>query len=272
MSQPKNLSLAFFFTSKSSALILSLCSLCLRQLQLQVAVLCRTFSPGNFFSEQRYLPFCGRIHFTIALGGDICQQIQLTILCHCQGRRGGGRVLRSKVGNSRVLCSSMPLTATAGMYTPPSSPNAGSHTFKFNRFILLLTTPQATPTQDQITNNVAANLPLESKQIDLRELQHVINDDLPLPLSHGNPLPQMWPLLIFCSVSIYSLMAGNAGGLYHNCSVNEAQMLVPRMQIFFSFQVREGLLNQMFPKSRHCQDGGGSDPCLDFFKGFVHMH
>ena len=83
--------------------------------------------------------------------------------------------------------------------------------------------------------------PLESKQIDLRELQHVINDDLPLPLSHGNPLPQMWPLLIFCSVSIYSLMAGNAGGLYnHNCRVNEAQMLVPRMQIFFSFQVREG--------------------------------
>ena len=72
---PKNLSLAFFFTSKSSALILSLCSLCLQQLQLQVAALCRTFSPGNFFSEQRYLPFCGRIHFTIALGGDICQQI-----------------------------------------------------------------------------------------------------------------------------------------------------------------------------------------------------
>ena len=124
---------------------------------------------------------------------------------------------------------------------PPSSPNAGSHTFKFNRFILLLTTPQATPTQDQMTNNVAVHLPLESKQIDLRELQHVINDDLPLPLSHGNPLPQMWPLLIFCSVSIYSLMAGNAGGLYnHNCRVNEAQMLVPRMQIFFSFQVREG--------------------------------
>ena len=26
-------------------------------------------------------------------------------------------------------------------------------------------------------------------------------------------------------------------------------------------------------KNRHCLDeGGGSDPCLDFFEGFVHMH
>ena len=28
---------------------------------------------------------------------------------------------------------------------------------------------------------------------------------------------------------------------------------------------------QKFPKFRHCLDGGGSDPCLDFFEGFVHM-
>ena len=75
MSQPKNLSLAFFFTSKSSVLILSLCSLCLRQLQLQVAALCRTFSPGNFFSEQRYLPFCFR--------GRYMSVNLVDYLCHC---------------------------------------------------------------------------------------------------------------------------------------------------------------------------------------------
>ena len=27
----------------------------------------------------------------------------------------------------------------------------------------------------------------------------------------------------------------------------------------------------LFPKSRHCLDGG-SDPCLDFFEGFVHLY
>ena len=36
--------------------------------------------------------------------------------------------------------------------------------------------------------------------------------------------------------------------------------------------VRDGLPDHYFPKSRHCLDGGGSDPCLDFFEGFVHLH
>ena len=37
--------------------------------------------------------------------------------------------------------------------------------------------------------------------------------------------------------------------------------------------VREGFQVQMLPKFRHCLNGGGgSDPCLDFCEGFVHMH
>ena len=36
--------------------------------------------------------------------------------------------------------------------------------------------------------------------------------------------------------------------------------------------LREGMPVQNFPKYRHCLDGGGSDLCLDFFEGFVHMH
>ena len=37
--------------------------------------------------------------------------------------------------------------------------------------------------------------------------------------------------------------------------------------------LRDGLPDQKLPKYRHCQErGGGSDPCLDFFEGFVHMH
>ena len=39
-----------------------------------------------------------------------------------------------------------------------------------------------------------------------------------------------------------------------------------------TFQLREGFPVHLFPKYRHCLDGGGSDPCLDFFEGFVHMH
>ena len=35
---------------------------------------------------------------------------------------------------------------------------------------------------------------------------------------------------------------------------------------------REGLPDQILPKCRHCLNGGGSDPCLDFCEGFVHMH
>ena len=35
---------------------------------------------------------------------------------------------------------------------------------------------------------------------------------------------------------------------------------------------REGWSVQMLPKFRHCLNGGGSDPCLDFCEGFVHMH
>ena len=35
---------------------------------------------------------------------------------------------------------------------------------------------------------------------------------------------------------------------------------------------REGLPVQKVPKYRHCLNGGGSDPCLDFCEGFVHMH
>ena len=35
--------------------------------------------------------------------------------------------------------------------------------------------------------------------------------------------------------------------------------------------LREGCQGQKLPKSRHCRNGG-SDPCLDFFEGFVHMH
>ena len=38
------------------------------------------------------------------------------------------------------------------------------------------------------------------------------------------------------------------------------------------FALREGLPSHKFPKLRHCQDGEGSDPCLDFFEGFVQMH
>ena len=45
------------------------------------------------------------------------------------------------------------------------------------------------------------------------------------------------------------------------------------VQIYFQFPLREGMPDQKFPKYRHCLDGrGGSDPCLDFFEGFVHMH
>ena len=36
--------------------------------------------------------------------------------------------------------------------------------------------------------------------------------------------------------------------------------------------VRDGMPYHSFPKYRHCLDGGGSDPCLDFCEGFVHMH
>ena len=36
--------------------------------------------------------------------------------------------------------------------------------------------------------------------------------------------------------------------------------------------LREGCQEQMLPKCRHCLNGGGSDPCLDFCEGFVHMH
>ena len=37
--------------------------------------------------------------------------------------------------------------------------------------------------------------------------------------------------------------------------------------------LREGSQDQMLPKCRHCLNGGGgSDPCLDFCEGFVHMH
>ena len=51
-------------------------------------------------------------------------------------------------------------------------------------------------------------------------------------------------------------------------SHTSSQHLVGYVNVTF----RDGLLDQMFPKYRHCQDGGGSDPCLDFFEGFVHMH
>ena len=34
--------------------------------------------------------------------------------------------------------------------------------------------------------------------------------------------------------------------------------------------LRGGLLVHMNPKSWHCQKGGGSAPCQDFFGGFVH--
>ena len=38
-------------------------------------------------------------------------------------------------------------------------------------------------------------------------------------------------------------------------------------------KLREGWPDQMLPKFRHCLNGGGgSDPCLDFCEGFVHMH
>ena len=36
--------------------------------------------------------------------------------------------------------------------------------------------------------------------------------------------------------------------------------------------LREGCQDQMLPKCKHCLNGGGSDPCLDFCEGFVHMH
>ena len=34
--------------------------------------------------------------------------------------------------------------------------------------------------------------------------------------------------------------------------------------------IREGLGDHMNPKCWHCQRGGGSAPCLDFFGEFVH--
>ena len=39
---------------------------------------------------------------------------------------------------------------------------------------------------------------------------------------------------------------------------------------FISF--RDGVPDQKLPKYSHCRNGGGSDPCLDFCEGFVHMH
>ena len=42
--------------------------------------------------------------------------------------------------------------------------------------------------------------------------------------------------------------------------------------IRLSPQIREGFQEQKLPKYRHCRNGGGSDPCLDFCEGFVHMH
>ena len=40
----------------------------------------------------------------------------------------------------------------------------------------------------------------------------------------------------------------------------------------FFVQFREGFPEQKLPKYSHCRNGGGSDPCLDFCEGFVHMH
>ena len=52
------------------------------------------------------------------------------------------------------------------------------------------------------------------------------------------------------------------------CTPIPASTLAPTL----AAALREGFQVQMLPKFRHCLNGGGSDPCLDFCEGFVHMH
>ena len=87
---------------------------------------------------------------------------------------------------------------------------------------------------------------------------------LDLKSHSSSPLIISNNFLIFSFLNVLSGQIVEKMGLFHS----KIFQTPPKKLI----NVREGLPVQKVPKYRHCLNGGGSDPCLDFYEGFVHMH